>query len=293
MSNSKSFPASPKSPYPLASREFHPEDSVVPLGPDHRVGGRTFTVIAGPCAVESDTQVRATAEAVGAAGVHALRGGIFKPRSSPYSFQGLGLDGLPLLLEAGRRIGVPVVTEVMDADEVQAVAATGAVLQIGARNMQNFRLLASAAEVDNPVILKRGGGAKIEELLLASEYLLAGGNANVILCERGIRTFDGTNRNTLDLGGVAYLKNETHLPVLVDPSHGTGRRELILPMARAAAACGADGIMVEVHVEPEAARSDGAQSLRPEQYRRLVVEVRRVVEAVGKSLSFASETVRC
>jgi 3-deoxy-7-phosphoheptulonate synthase len=280
------------SPHPLAARDLHPEDSLIPLGP-HRVGGRGFTLIAGPCAVESEAQLFDTARAVGQYGCHGLRGGIFKPRTSPYSFQGLGLDALPLLAEAGRQVGAPVVTEVMGVDEVDPVARTGAVLQIGARNMQNFRLLSAAAETENTILLKRGGGARIEELLLAAEYILAGGNESVILCERGIRTFDGTNRNTLDLGGVAYLKRETHLPVLVDPSHGTGRRALILPMARAAAACGADGLIVEVHVRPETARSDGDQSLLPAQYGRLVDEVRKVCEAVGRTVEFAREVVRC
>lgn len=280
------------SPYPLAHRGLHPEDSLVPLGAQC-VGGKNFTLIAGPCAVESATQLFDTAEALAQHGCHGLRGGLFKPRTSPYSFQGLGLDALPLLVEAGRRISAPVVTEVMGTEELRPVADSGAVIQVGARNMQNFRLLAAVAELDNPVLLKRGGGARIDEFLMAAEYILAGGNEHVILCERGIRSFDGTNRNTLDLGGVAFLKRETHLPVLVDPSHGTGRRSLILPMARAAAACGADGVMVEVHISPETSRSDGDQSLLPEQYGRLVRDVRKVCEALGRTLTFGRETVRC
>jgi len=254
-------------PYKLVSRELHPHDTVVPLG-DHTVfGGERFIVIAGPCAVESREQMDQGARAVKEAGASALRGGAFKPRTSPYAFQGLGEEGLEILAQAGRAHGLPVVTDVGD---VAAVERHADALQVGARNMQNYRLLQALGHCRKAVILKRGMAATLNELLLAAEYIVGEGNPNVILCERGIKTYEPATRNTLDLSAVPYIKQKSHLPVLVDPSHGTGRRDLVEPMACAAAACGADGIMVEVHPDPALALSDGEQSLYPDQFRALM-----------------------
>jgi 3-deoxy-7-phosphoheptulonate synthase len=268
-------------PYKLVGREMHPHDTIVDLG-GTRVGGGRFTVIAGPCAVETREQMRATAGAVKQAGAHALRGGAYKPRTSPYSFQGLGREGLEILREVSRETGLPAVTEVVDAGDVELVEEYAAAFQSGARNMQNFRLLQALGKSRKPVILKRGMAAKVDDLLLAAEYILAEGNPNVILCERGITTFETATRNTLDLNAIPVIKQRSHLPILVDPSHGTGFRELVTPMAKAALACGADGILVEVHHDPPNALSDGRQSLFPEQFAAMMRELKTIAGAVGK-----------
>lgn len=272
------------SPYKLVSREVRPHDTIVSIG-SATVGGADFAVIAGPCAVESHAQMLATARAVKDAGATALRGGAFKPRTSPYAFQGLGVEGLRILRDVGREVGLAVVTEVVDVADVEVVAEHADCLQIGARNMQSFQLLKACGQAKKPVLLKRGMSARLEELLLAAEYIAAEGNDQIILCERGVRTFEHAMRNTLDLAAVPYLKARTHLPVIVDPSHGTGARELVIPMTLAAAACGADGVIIEVHENPEVALSDGKQSLYPEQFRRLVREVRPVAESLGRRIA--------
>jgi len=271
-------------PYKLVSRELHPHDTIVKIG-GVAIGGRAFAVIAGPCAVESLDQTRNTAALVKAAGAVALRAGAYKPRTSPYGFQGHGPEGLKILKQVSEETDLPIVTEVMDTADVAIVAEHADALQIGARNMQNFALLRAVGKAGRPVLLKRGLSAKIEELLLAAEYLLAAGNEQVILCERGIRTFETATRNTLDLNAVPYIKQKTHLPVLVDPSHGTGIRDLVIPMSLAAAACGADGLLVEVHENPAAALSDGAQSLYPEGFRNLMAALGPVAQAVGRILA--------
>lgn len=270
-------------PYKLASRELHPHDTIVRIG-GVAFGGSTFRVVAGPCAVENRDQLRNSAQAVKQHGATALRAGAYKPRTSPYGFAGHGPAGLDLLREIGDETGLPVVTEVMDTADLDLVAEKADALQIGARNMQNFALLRAVGKAGRPVVLKRGMSARIEELLLAAEYLLAAGNDQVILCERGIRTFETATRNTLDLNAIPYLKQKTHLPVLVDPSHGTGIRDLVTPMALAAAACGADGILVEVHENPAVALSDGAQSLYPNQFAALMETLRPIVQAMGRQL---------
>jgi len=269
--------------YKIVSREIHPKDTLVKIG-GASFGGDTFTVIAGPCAVENREQIVQTAKAVKNAGGHCLRGGAYKPRSSPYSFQGLGIEGLKLLKEASAASGLPTVTEVLEVSDVEYVEKYADAFQVGARNMQNFRLLKILGQMHKPVILKRGMAAKIEDLLLAAEYIVTEGNPDVILCERGIRTFETAMRNTLDLSAVPYLKKHTHLPVIVDPSHGTGVRELVLPMSKAAAACGADGLMIEVHNNPKAALSDGKQSLSPEQFSELMHGIKPFVKAAGRTL---------
>ena len=270
-------------PYKLVSRELHPHDTIVRIG-GVAFGGSAFRVIAGPCAVETREQLRNSAAAVKAAGATALRAGAYKPRTSPYGFAGHGPAGLDLLREVGDEIGLPVVTEVMDTADLDLIAERADALQIGARNMQNFALLRAVGKAGRPVVLKRGMSAKIEELLLAAEYLLAAGNDQVLLVERGIRTFETATRNTLDLNAIPYIKQKTHLPVLVDPSHGTGVRDLVAPMALAAAACGADGLLIEVHENPAAAWSDGAQSLYPQQFAALMDSLAPVVRAVGREL---------
>jgi 3-deoxy-7-phosphoheptulonate synthase len=272
------------SPYKLVSREMHPHDTVVRFG-SANIGGTGFAVIAGPCAVETEERLRASALSVRSAGAIGIRAGAYKPRSSPYSFQGHGPEGLATLRKIGDELELPVVTEVMDTADVDAVAGQADMLQVGARNMQNFSLLKALGKVRKPVLLKRGLAAKVEDLLLAAEYLLAAGNEQVILCERGIRTFETVTRNTLDLNAVAYMKQKTHLPVLVDPSHGTGVRDLVIPMSLAAAACGADGLLVEVHENPMEAWSDGAQSLYPHQFETLMTSLRSVLTAVGRELA--------
>jgi len=270
-------------PYKLAAREFKPEDTVVRVG-ELKVGGPELQIIAGPCAVESREQLLETAHAVREAGATMLRGGAFKPRTSPYSFQGLAERGLEFLAEARQETGLAIVTEVTDQTKAEAVAQVADVLQIGSRNMQNFALLKTVACLGKPVLLKRGLSATIEEWLLAAEYILAEGNFQVILCERGIRTFETYTRNTLDLSALAAVKQLSHLPVLADPSHGTGKKELVTPLARAAVAAGADGLLIEVHPEPENALSDGPQSLRPEEFASLVREVVEIAKVLGRSL---------
>jgi len=270
-------------PYKLVSRELHPHDSIVPIG-GASIGGGRFGLIAGPCAVESEEQLLASAKAAKAAGARILRAGAYKPRTSPYSFQGHGPEGLKLLAEVGRELDMPVVTEVIESADVELVAAHADALQVGARNMQNFALLKAVGRSGKPVVLKRGLSAKIEDLLLAAEYVLAAGNSQLILCERGIRTFETATRNTLDLAAVPLLKAKSHLPVLVDPSHATGIRELVIPMALAAAAAGADGVMVEVHVDPPSALSDGPQSLYPEQMLALGRQLDALLGLLGRSL---------
>jgi 3-deoxy-7-phosphoheptulonate synthase len=261
-------------PYKLVSRDFHPSDSVVTVG-GARVGwGLEPVIIAGPCTVESREQVLLTAKAVKAVGAGILRGGAFKPRTGPHSFQGLGYEGLEFLAEAGREVGLPIVTEVMRIDQVDRVAAVADCLQIGARNMQNFDLLKEAGRIGKPVMLKRGISATLEEFLAAAEYIVLEGNADVILCERGIRTFERALRNTLDLGVVPYLRQVTHLPVIVDPSHALGRRDLVIPMSKAAIVVGAAGVMVEVHPNPAQALCDGPQSLDPAGFAQLMRELR-------------------
>ena len=271
------------SPYKVVSREFHPHDTVVEIG-DVPVGSRTFVVIAGPCSIESEDQLDRTAQAVQSAGARCLRGGAYKPRTSPYAFQGLGREGLEILGAVSKARGIPTVTEVLDVADIEAIAASADALQIGARNMQNYTLLSAVGATQKPVLLKRGPAATVDELLLAAEYVVSSGNPHVILCERGIKTFETATRNTLDLNAVPYLKQRTHLPVIVDPSHGTGVRSLVSPMARAAVACGADGIMVEVHVDPARALSDGHQSLYPEQFEELMRSLEPFVAAAGRTL---------
>jgi 3-deoxy-7-phosphoheptulonate synthase len=272
-----------KAPYKRASRALHPDDSVVSIG-GVSVGGDRFIVIAGPCAVENEAQINAAAAAVAVSGAHALRGGAYKPRTSPYSFQGHGPEALQLLAAVSKRYGLPVVTEILDAADLPSFAGCVGALQIGARNMQNYSLLRAVGKSGMPVVLKRGLSATVEELLLAAEYILNEGNDGVVLCERGIRTFETATRNTLDLNAVAWLKRHTHLPVLVDPSHGTGIAELVAPLAKAAAAVGADGLLIEVHPSPAEALSDGRQSLTPENFARLMRELRPFVEASGRRL---------
>jgi 3-deoxy-7-phosphoheptulonate synthase len=271
-------------PYKISSREFIPHNSVFPLD-GIQVGGSGVVVIAGPCAVESRSQILEIAAAVREAGAHALRGGAYKPRTSPYAFQGLGEDGLELLAEARAVTGLPVVTEVMAPELVPLVARYADVLQIGARNMQNFALLHAAGESQRPVLLKRGMSATVEELLMAAEYILSHGNRRVILCERGIRTYETSTRNTTDINAIPVLKSLTHLPVFLDPSHSTGEAQFVTAIARAAVAAGADGLIVEVHPRPEDALSDGTQSLRPEQFAGLVTQVKAIAEAVGRKLA--------
>jgi len=270
-------------PYKLVSREMHPADTIVEIG-GVPVGGKRFTVIAGPCAVESREQMLTTAQVVKAAGAHGLRGGAYKPRTSPYSFQGLGIEGLQILHDVSEIVRLPAVTEVVEVEDVAAVEQYAAAFQIGARNMQNFRMLKRLGQSRKPVILKRGMAALVDDLLLAAEYIVSEGNPNVILCERGIRTFETATRNTLDLSAIPHIKQHSHLPVIVDPSHGTGVREYVAPMAKAAAACGADGLMIEVHYNPKIALSDGQQSLNPEQFTQLMHDLRRFVEAAGREL---------
>ena len=270
-------------PARLASRDFHPGDRVIELPNGARVGGREVVVMAGPCAVEGPEQLRECAEAVSAAGVRILRGGAFKPRTSPYSFQGLGEKGLLLLREVADELGMAVVTEVVTPQDVAVVAEHADMLQIGARNMANFTLLKVAGRAGKPVLLKRGLGSTIDELLQAAEYILAQGDEDVALCERGIRTFETATRFTLDINAVPVLKELTSLPVIVDPSHATGRADWVAPVARAGIAAGADGVLVEVHPNPTEALSDGAQSLTPGMFSALMGDVRRIAEAIGRS----------
>jgi 3-deoxy-7-phosphoheptulonate synthase len=270
-------------PFKLASREVHQANSVVRVG-DAAIGGTKIVVMAGPCSVESREQVLEVAARVKAAGASVLRGGAFKPRTSPYAFQGLEEEGLKLLAEARRETGLPVITEVMEPEKVDVVAETADILQIGARNVQNFSLLRKVGAVGKPVLLKRGMSTSIQEWLLSAEYVLAGGNRNVILCERGIRTFETSTRFTLDLNAVPVLKKLTHLPVVVDPSHGTGHWEYVEAMAMAGVAAGADGLIIEVHPRPEEALSDGPQSLKPEKFAAMMGRVRKIAQAMDRDL---------
>ena len=270
-------------PYKLASRDFHAEDTVVEVR-GRKIGGKHLAVIAGPCSVESEEQVRLVAKRVAAAGAAFLRGGAFKPRTSPYTFQGMGLEGLKILRDVSLQTGLPVVTEVMDARQVELMAEYADVLQVGARNMQNYALLTEVGHSEKPVLLKRGPGATVEELLMSAEYILSEGNRNVVLCERGIRGFDKSTRYMLDLAAVPNVQGVSHLPIIVDPSHATGRRDLVAPMALAAVAAGAQGLMIEVHPNPEKALSDGPQQLGLEAFRTMMKEVAVIAKAVGRTL---------
>jgi 3-deoxy-7-phosphoheptulonate synthase len=270
-------------PYKLASRAFHPEDTLIKIR-DVEIGGKTVVVMAGPCSVETMEQVEKIAAAVKKAGAQILRGGAFKPRTSPYSFQGLGEPGLKILRQTADKEGLLAVSEVMEIAQVPLVAEYVDILQVGARNMQNFNLLRELGKIRKPVLLKRGLAATIEELLMAAEYIMAGGNYQVILCERGIRTFENATRNTLDISAIPVVKKLSHLPIVVDPSHGTGRRDKVTPMARAAVAAGADGLIIEVHHDPDNALSDGAQSLLPEQFTALMKELHLIARVIGRKV---------
>jgi 3-deoxy-7-phosphoheptulonate synthase len=270
-------------PYKLVARELNPDATVIEVA-GRRIGDSYFGLIAGPCTVEYREQTLETARAVSAAGATMLRGGAFKPRTSPYTFQGLGIEALEVLREAREETGLPIVTELMDPRHVEDVVETADVIQIGARNMQNFLLLAEVGRVDKPVLLKRGPSASVEELLMAAEYVAKEGNDRIILCERGIKTFETSTRYTLDLGSVAVLKEETHLPVIVDPSHAAGRRQLVLPFSRAAAAVGADGIIVEVHPRPEEALCDGPQQLPAAEFAQFADEIRHIAALMGREI---------
>jgi 3-deoxy-7-phosphoheptulonate synthase len=270
-------------PYKLASRTFKAEDTVIPVG-DVRIGGDEVIVMAGPCSAETEQQVNATAAAVKRAGAKVFRGGAFKPRSSPYSFQGHGEEGLRMLRAGADAHDLKLITEVMDISQIELVDRYADIFQVGARNMQNFTLLRELGRTRKPVMLKRGIAATVEEWLLSAEYILSGGNGNVMLCERGIRTFETATRNTLDVSAIPIVKELSHLPIIVDPSHGTGRRDKVASMARAAAAAGADGLIIEVHCDPDHAWSDGAQSMFPAQFDRLMAELRIIAPAIGRSI---------
>jgi len=270
-------------PYKLASRTFKKENTVVNVG-DVRIGGDEVIVMAGPCSAESEEQVEAAAAAVKRAGAKILRGGAFKPRSSPYSFQGLGEEGLRLLRAAADRHNLKLISEVMDLSQIELVEQYAHILQVGARNMQNFTLLRELGRTRTTIMLKRGISATIEEWLLSAEYILAGGNMNVMLCERGIRTFESYTRNTLDISAIPVIHKLSHLPIIADPSHGSGRRDMVASMARAAVAAGADGLIIEVHTDPDHALSDGAQSLFPNQFDRLMAELRIIAPAIGRGI---------
>lgn len=271
-------------PYKLASRAFRPEGSIVNLGPGVAVGGKQVVVMAGPCSVESAEQIDTIASLLSTLGVRVLRGGAFKPRSSPYSFQGMGQQGLELMRTAADRYKMLVVSEVMDQTQIPMVLDYVDVVQVGARNMQNYNLLKELGKISKPVLLKRGISATLEELLLSAEYIMSGGNYNVVLCERGIRTFESYTRNTLDVSAIPVIQKISHLPIIADPSHGTGRRDKVPPMARASVAAGADGLLLEVHHDPEKALSDGAQSLYPAQFEKLMGELRMIAPAVGRTI---------
>lgn len=272
------------SPYKLASRETKLENTIVDIGLGVKIGGPKLTIMAGPCAVETPEQIMEVTAAIQAAGASILRGGAYKPRTSPYSFQGLQLDGVLLMAKAREKYGIPIVTEVIDLSSIDEAKDYVDILQIGARNIQNFQLLKAVAKAGKPVLLKRGMSTTIEEFLMSAEYVLAGGNENVILCERGIRTFETATRNTLDLSAVPVLKEKTHLPVLIDPSHATGHARYVEPMAMAAIAAGADGLVIEVHPQPEKALSDGPQSLKPEDFAKLMIKLKAVAAAVGREI---------
>jgi 3-deoxy-7-phosphoheptulonate synthase len=274
-------------PYPLVSRTLHPESTAIRVG-DVTIGATEVVVIAGPCSVESEEQILTIARSAAESGARMLRGGAFKPRTSPYGFQGLGEEGLRLLATAREATGLPVVTEVVATEDVELVASYADVLQVGARNMQNFSLLRELGKSRMPVMLKRGISATIEEWLLSAEYILAGGNTNLMLCERGIRTFESYTRNTLDISAIPVVHKLSHLPVVADPSHGTGRRDQVSPMARAAVAAGADALIIEVHCDPDHAQSDGAQSMFPSQFDRLMAELRIIAPAIGRTICVES-----
>jgi 3-deoxy-7-phosphoheptulonate synthase len=271
-------------PYKLGSRTFKREGSVFDIG-GVKIGGEEIAVMAGPCSVESESQVFAVAKSVRRSGAKILRGGAFKPRTSPYSFQGLGEEGLRLLRAAANENDLKVITEVMDKSQIDLVEKYADILQVGARNMQNFTFLKDLGKASKPVMLKRGQSATIEEWLMSAEYILSGGNHQVILCERGIRTFETATRNTMDIGAIPVVQKKSHLPIVADPSHGIGIRDKVIPMARACVAAGADGIMIEVHNDPDHAKSDGAQSLFPDQFAQLMKEVRIIAEAIGRKIA--------
>ncbi len=271
-------------PYKLVSREFKTEDSVIDLGKGVKIGGKKIVIIAGPCAIENIDRLYAIATEVKKAGATVLRGGAFKPRTSPYSFQGLGEEGLKYLNKVGRDLGLVTVSEVMDPRDVELVAKYADVFQIGARNMQNFNLLKEVGLIKKPVLLKRGMSCTVKELLMSAEYILSGGNFNVILCERGIRTFEESTRNTLDISAIPTIKKLSHLPIIVDPSHAAGKWELVAPLSKASVACGCDGLIIEVHDHPEEAMSDGAQSLLPSNFANLMQELKVLAKAVGREI---------
>jgi 3-deoxy-7-phosphoheptulonate synthase len=271
-------------PYKLSSRNYHSEDTVVDVN-GVKIGGSEIVVIAGPCSIETRDQALATAKAVKAAGAQLLRGGAFKPRTSPYSFQGLGREGLEILAECREATGLPIVTEIMDPHDLPEVTEIADVLQVGARNMQNYRLLSRLGTVNKPVLLKRGPGCRVREMLQAAEYIMVGGNSNVILCERGITTFEDATRNTTDINAIPVLKLWSHLPVVLDPSHSTGHSRWVGAISRAGVAAGADGLIVEVHPNPAEALSDGSQSLLPERFEQLMHEIKRVAWAVGREVA--------
>ncbi len=279
-------------PYKQVSREWKDENTIVTIAPGVSFGGSDIVIIAGPCSVESEAQILATAHAVRAAGATALRGGAFKPRSSPYSFQGLGKPGLEMLALARQETGLPIVTEALDEEGAHIVAEYADMLQIGARNMQNYSLLRAVGKIGKPVLLKRGMAATITDLLMSAEYILAEGNGQVVLCERGIRSFDTLARNLFDLTAIPIVQRLSHLPMIADPSHGTGLRDKVIPMGRAAVAAGADGVIVEVHPTPDRALSDGGQSLYPDQFARLVTELRAITNAIGRSVAAMPGTAR-
>ena len=276
-------------PYKQVSREWRPESTIVRLSGGLSVGGDDVVVMAGPCSVESERQILEAARAVREAGATVLRAGAFKPRSSPYAFQGMGRAGLKLLARAREETGLLIVTEAMDGEGLNHVAEVADIIQVGARNMQNYSLLKQAGRSGKPILLKRGLSATIQELLLSAEYILAEGNPHVILCERGVRGFDPATRNLLDLSAIPVVHGLSHLPIIADPSHGTGHRDMVIPMARAAVAAGADGLLVEVHPNPDRALSDGAQSLYPEQFERMMKEVRLIAEAIGRRVAEPAE----
>ncbi|MEI7025969.1 3-deoxy-7-phosphoheptulonate synthase [Paenibacillus sp. y28] len=278
-------------PYKLASRDFHPEDSVIDIN-GVKIGGGELVIMGGPCAVESPEQIDEIARLVKAAGAQVLRGGAFKPRTGPYSFQGIGVEGLEMMAQAGKKHGLLTITEVMTPEYVDVCAEYADILQVGTRNMQNFDLLRKLGQTNRPVLLKRGFSATYEEFLSAAEYILAGGNPNVMLCERGIRTFESYTRNTLDLAAIPVLKSLSHLPVISDPSHGTGRRELVEPMSKASVAAGADGLIVEMHTDPDNSMTgDGVQSLFPEQFAKLMQDLEKLAPLCGKTFDTKKEPV--
>jgi 3-deoxy-7-phosphoheptulonate synthase len=272
-------------PYKLASRQFRPEGTIINLGRGVTIGGNDIVIMAGPCSVESRDQINSVADSVAKAGAKILRAGAFKPRTSPYAFQGMGEEGLKLMKEAAEKTGLFTVSEVMDPSQIQMMSGYVDIFQVGARNMQNYHLLRALGEVRKPVLLKRGMSATMEELLLSAEYILSGGNYDVILCERGIRTFETYTRNTFDIAAIPVIKKLSHLPMIGDPSHGTGRRDKVVPMARAAVAAGADGLIIEVHNDPDHALSDGAQSLDPPQFEQLMKELRMIAPAIGRKIA--------